>query len=317
MKQRVVTSFVVLAAICLTSLPSTAADEGDRKPGAPVSYHASRFDISPPLVDMALTAQDSRSFVVEHREPKVPEGINRLPDDWEGTLGVRHSPHVHQTEIGNRGTLPTPTVNVLGLGRGFPGYSITGSPPDTTGAPGLDHYVQWVNVHYAFFTKDGSVVDLVGNDFVSGSALWNGFGGACEADNDGDPIVVYDQLADRWMMSQFAADSGGTTGPFYQCIAVSQTSNPLGSWYRYEYAWPSNWFNDYPKFGLWPDGYYLTVNQFTNPVGSWRGAGVAVFEREKMISGNPSASILYWNLGGFLGIARAVRPGRDDRASGR
>jgi hypothetical protein len=296
MKQRVVMSMFALIALCFAGPPATADDEGDRKPGAPVSYQASRFDISAPLIDMALTSQDTRSFVVEHREPVVPEGINRLPDGWNGTVGVRHSPHVHQTEAGTRGTVPAPTVNAQGLGRGFTNYSISGSPPDPTGAPGLEHYVQWVNVHYAFFNKDGSVVDLVGNDFVSGNALWSGFGGACESDNDGDPIVLYDQLADRWMLSQFAVASGGGTGPFYQCLAVSQTSDPLGSWYRYEYVWPNNLFNDYPKFGLWPDGYYLTVNQFTGN-DAWRGAGVAVFEREKMIAGNPSAGIQYWDLG--------------------
>lgn len=265
--------------------------------GAPVSYEASRFDVSPPLSELSEAQRALGPAVVEHYEHPVPEGVNRLPDDWNGRVGVRHSPHVLQTDAGTRQPTPSPSVNVEGLGVGFPNYMLSGLPPDPTGAAGRNHFIQWVNTHYAIFNKDGSVVDLTGNDFISGNALWNGFGGVCESDNDGDPIVIYDQLADRWMMSQFAVNTNWQSGPYSQCLAVSVTDDPLGSWYRYEYIWPSNYFNDYPKFGMWPDGYYLTVNQFNSTVSAWRGAGVAVFEREEMLVGNPSAAIQYWDLG--------------------
>ncbi len=119
--------------------------------------------------------------------------------------------------------------------------------------------------------------------------------------NDGDPIVLYDHMADRWVMMQFAL----TSTPNLICIAVSQTADPTGSWYRYSYTWPNSYMPDYPKIGLWSDGYYLTVNQFTQ-AGSWRGAGVAAFERAKMLTGAAAQTIYYngysynSNYGGML-----------------
>ena len=93
-----------------------------------------------------------------------------------------------------------------------------------------------------------------------GNTIWNGFGGRCASDNSGDPIVLYDELANRWFISQFSVNSA----PYYNCIAVSVTSDPSGAYYRYAYLYSANKMNDYPKYGIWPDGYYMTVNQFTN-----------------------------------------------------
>ncbi len=73
----------------------------------------------------------------------------------------------------------------------------------------------------------------------------------CGSHNNGDPIVLYDQFAGRWMASQFAFNST-SQGPFYQCIAVSDTDDPTGSWCAYEFLVHQMKFNDYPKFGIWP-----------------------------------------------------------------
>ena len=119
--------------------------------------------------------------------------------------------------------------------------------------------------------------------------------------------MLYDHLADRWFMSQFALPNY-PSGPFYQCIAVSTSGNPMGSYNRYQFQVSATKLNDYPKFGVWPDGYYMAVNQFTcSALGcSWAGQGVAVFEREQMLAGG-SARMLYQdlfttdpNLGGML-----------------
>ena len=297
--QTIVSPLLMVCALVLV-IPAFAdetPESADSRAGAPISIHAARFDISQPLAELPAAQKVHGGETWERHEHTVPEGINDLPPDWNGQWGVRHSPHVHQTSLGDRGSTPTPTVNVEGLGKGFPNYNFYWAPPDTTGAAGPDKYIQWVNSHYAVFEKDGTVVDLPGNDFVAGSSLWSGFGGACESDNDGDPIVLYDNASDRWMMSQLAVSSNWGSGPYSECVAISVTGDPLGSWYRYEYLWPSNYLNDCPKFGVWPDGYYLTVNQFNAAVNSWRGAGVAVFERAKMLTGDPSATIQYWNLG--------------------
>ena len=176
-------------------------------------------------------------------------------------------------------------------------------PPDPTGDVGPNHYVQMVNLSFAIYDKNGS--KLYGP--ANANTLWQGFGGPCETTNNGDPIVLYDQLADRWMMSQFALPRF-PRGPFYQCIAVSQSGDPLGAWHRYEFKIHDSKLNDYPKFGVWPDGYYMAINQFTcNFIScSWAGQGVVAFERDKMLSGQVARMVYFdlyiedANLGGML-----------------
>ena len=172
-------------------------------------------------------------------------------------------------------------------------------PPDTNGDVGPNHYMQWVNLSFAIYSKTGAL--LYGP--AAGNTLWSGFGGACQTTNDGDPIVQYDHLADRWMVSQFALPNY-PSGPFYQCIAVSQTGDPTGAWYRYQFQISATKLNDYPHFGVWPDGYYMSINQFAG--NSWGGAGAVAFERDKMLQGLP-AQMVYFdlygvdpNLGGML-----------------
>ncbi len=172
-------------------------------------------------------------------------------------------------------------------------------PPDTNGDVGPNHYMQWVNLSFAIYSKTGAL--LYGP--AAGNTLWAGFGGVCQTTNNGDPIVLYDQLADRWMVSQFAVP-GGASG-YHQCIAVSQTGDPTGAWYRYDFLWSNTNMNDYPHFGVWPDGYYMAVHEFANAA-TWAGQGVAVFEREKMLQGLPARMVkfnLYStdpNMGGML-----------------
>lgn len=160
-------------------------------------------------------------------------------------------------------------------------------PPDTNGDVGPNHYVQYINLIYKVYNKDGT---LAGGPFP-GNAFWDGFGGPCEETNHGDPVVLYDQLADRWVVGQFALPFY-PNGPFYQCVAVSTSPDPLGTYHRYQFDSPTK-LNDYPKFGVWRDGYYMTVNQFEDNV--WAGAGVYAFERDEMLSGN-IAQVVYFDL---------------------
>ncbi|WP_287127902.1 hypothetical protein [Candidatus Cyanaurora vandensis] len=162
-------------------------------------------------------------------------------------------------------------------------------PPDPTGEVGPNHYFQWVNLSFAIYNKTGTL--LYGP--ASGNTLWNGFGGPCQSTNSGDPIVMYDHLADRWVVTQFGIPNF-SGGPYYQCIAVSTGADPTGSYHRYAFVASNNNLNDYPKLGVWPDGYYMTVNQFLNGF-SFAGAGVFAFEREKMLLGQ-AAKLVYVNL---------------------
>ena len=175
--------------------------------------------------------------------------------------------------------MPDPLVNFAGI------HNIAGvAPPDTCGDVGPDHYVQAVNLHFQVFDKTGT--SLLGP--LPLNSIWSGFGGVCETLNNGDPIVLYDQWADRWLISQFALNYGGEG--FHQCIAVSTTGDPTGTWHRYDYFMSDTLMNDYPKFGVWPDGYYMSINQFNAATAySFAGQGVAAFERDKMLAGQAAA----------------------------
>ena len=157
-------------------------------------------------------------------------------------------------------------------------------PPDPNGDVSNDHYFQIVNLSFAIYTKDGTRI----YGPVDNSTLWDGFVGPWTGTNDGDPLAVYDELADRWVISQFAINTGG--GGYWQLIAVSETSDPLGSYYQYAYQFPA--LNDYPKMGVWPDGYYFSFNLF----GSYSRACAAVVERDLMLVGDPNARIVIFDL---------------------
>jgi hypothetical protein len=157
-------------------------------------------------------------------------------------------------------------------------FHIGGFPPDTDGDVGPNHYVQIVNSSFAVFDKTGRL--LYGT--VPTNTVWSGFGGACEARRDGDGVVLYDALADRWFISEFAVQSAG---PWFQCVAVSTTGDPTGQYARYAYQYDG--FNDYGKFGVWPDAYYATYNSF-NANRVYRGAVLCAFDRASMLQGLPA-----------------------------
>src|SRR4029453_6482996 len=168
-------------------------------------------------------------------------------------------------------------------------------PPDTEGDVGPNHYMQWNNLVFEIFDKSGTTV--LGP--LPGNAFWDGLGGFCETQNDGDPIVVYDQLADRWMVSQFAFPNFPSP-PYIQCVAVSVTGDPTGEYHQYEFDLPDTFLNDYPKFGMWPDGYYFSFNGFDVVGGGFQGGAIAL-DRNAMLDGNP-ATMIEFNTGGEGGV---------------
>ena len=176
----------------------------------------------------------------------------------------------------------------------------TGAPSDENIAVGPRDVVQATNVGFR-------VYDKAGNPKTSPKpirSLFSKLGGICATFERGDPIVQHDRLADRWVISQF--DFASPNGPtFFQCIAVSKTSDPTGSYYAYAFQTPNEGpavginFPDYPKLTTWIDGYYMTVNQFDRslPPGSqFNGTGMYAFNRAKMLVGDPTASFIYFNL---------------------
>ncbi len=160
------------------------------------------------------------------------------------------------------------------------------APPDTNGAVGATQYVLWVNTQFAVYDKaTGALV----HGPVAGNTLWSGFGGPCETTNDGDPTVIYDKAANRWVMSQLANVSYGP--PFYQCVAVSVGSDATWSYNRYAFSFTN--LDDYPKLGVWPDGYYFSANMFQrqgNGALSFIGPQACVLDRNAMLAGNKATA---------------------------
>jgi len=188
--------------------------------------------------------------------------------------------------------MPAPSVNFEGVNNIGGWY-----PPDTNGDVGPNHYVQIVNDHFQIWNKSG--VSLYGP--APDNAPWAGFGGVCETRNDGDPVVNYDPIADRWVLSQFAVP-GGSAG-YHQCFAVSQTADPTGAWYRYDFLMSSSLFDDYPKVGVWPDAYYATFNMFKG--NRFAGPWAVAFNRAKMLTG-AAATFQYFQLGRTQGTLLPV-----------
>jgi hypothetical protein len=168
-----------------------------------------------------------------------------------------------------------------GVGQGFVGpqgaFKVNSAPPDTNGAVGTTQYVQTVNTAFAVFDKTNGNV-LYGPAPIN--TLFQPLGGRCASDNDGDPVVVFDKLAQRWVISQFAV----TTTPYYQCVAVSQTADATGAYNLYAFGYGSV-FPDYPKMGVWPDAYYISFNMFTS---TFQGAKACAYDRASMLAGAPA-----------------------------
>src|SRR5260221_104861 len=193
---------------------------------------------------------------------------------------LAEDPLVRLGELGPLAPMPAPLLTFAGTSdndnQALVGFRVV--PPDTNGDVGPNHYVQWNNLVFEVFDKTGAPV--LGP--LPGNTLFAGFGGPCETNNDGDPAAVYDQLADRWVLTQFSIGDG------IQCVAVSQTGDPTGAYFRYAFIVTPGAENDYPKMGVWPDGYYLTFRKFPN-----FQMVAAAFERDKMIQGLPAQQVLF------------------------
>jgi uncharacterized repeat protein (TIGR01451 family) len=201
-------------------------------------------------------------------------------------------PVVQQT--GGTAAIPPTSSNFDGnnIGESSSDGVFVGAPSDTNGDAGPNHYVQIVNSVFSIYSKTGT--RLVGPTPIND--IWNSAPNAAEFDcttqSRGDPIVQYDPLADRWLISQFNFPGVAVIAPpFDECVAISETPDPTGAYYLYDFNYSDTIFNDYPHIGVWPDGYYMSVNQFdtTTPNTDFHSAGACVFERTKMLVGDPNA----------------------------
>jgi hypothetical protein len=289
-----------LALSCaLLGAPGTARAEDDDRP-APIAAAKYAADMHAAAV-LTLKHEVHHDTLPSLRNTPVPvlSGGERI--NFEGPLPLPPGAD-QQTEGALQGpahaplpATPSPLSTFDGVGNGFTGpqgaFVNLYIPPDTVGAIGTTQYVQAVNDHMAVFDK---VTKSVLYGPVPESILWVGFGGGCETNNDGDPVVVYDKAADRWVVSQFSVSST----PYLQCVAVSQTNDATGAWNRYAFAYAN--FPDYPKMGVWPDAYYETFNMFQG--NSFTGANLCAYDRTAMLAGNAATQQCFQLASSFGGV---------------
>jgi hypothetical protein len=206
---------------------------------------------------------------------------------------------------------PVLIQNFAGVGQGFSGpngtFSVTGAPPDTNGDVGPNHYVQTVNQDLMIWDKIGTKL----HGPLPINSLFQSLGGLCAADNDGDPVVLYDNAANRWFISQFAVTNPNPN--YHQCIAVSQTADPAGAYYTYDFTYSA--FNDYGKAGVWRDAYYFTYNMFTGGT-TFAGAKICAFDRTAMLSGAAATQQCFDTSTSYGGLLPADIDGARQPAAG-
>jgi hypothetical protein len=247
-----------------------------------IAYSGPRNDLRP--VSAVRTAPLRHMPAIPPRLAPAP--FEREPIRPQPPTDVTGPDLKAQTFAGAVVSAPTPTgVSFDGVGVGIPGFIPTLIPPDTNGRVGATQYVQWNNASFAIWDKSGKL--LYGP--VAGNTLFQPLGGACATHNDGDPVVAYDILSGRWILSQFVV--GASPDFSHQCVAVSATGDALGSYYLYDFVTDSANFVDYPKIGVWPDGYYMTGHVFNAAGTSYLAGRIFVFERDKMLQGLPARQL--------------------------
>ena len=280
---------IAFAGAARTGSAAVVIDQAVAIPAPTITWDAAH-DLSPPLRVMAAgrIAPDADDPGDEDDEGPISAGDGGYSGD--GAL---------QSAL-PAATIPSTAQNFEGLSNenNFTIFGGRVNPPDPNGEVGPSNYVEMVNLTFAVYDKSGN--KLLGP--VDTGALWDNFAVPDCTDPSGDPVVVYDQFTDRWILTQFTtsgmnADGSFNGKPFYNCVAISQTGDPTGAYYRYAFITSqagstSTFFPDYPKYGVWTDSYALTSRDF----GSQDEYGISVYglEKNKMVNGQPARAVHFF-----------------------
>jgi len=281
---------LVLVAVALVFLaispPAVAQPRSRPQPLTPRFSKAVAFDVSPALRSLPRVARP-RTFPPdtvlevrpERRGSEGPEAHRVKPYSADGALQM----------FNRTPTIPAPLLTFEGMANqdNFNVFGFRVNPPDPNGEVGPNNFVEMINLVFAVYDKAGNL--LAGP--VDTGSLWAGFSIPDCTDPSGDPVVLYDQFMDRWLLSQFTTSGlNDPTKPFWNCVAVSTSGDPAGTYYRYAFETTSDgifYFPDYPKYGNWTDSYVLTTREF-GPTIEY-GIGVYALEKNKMVNGDPNA----------------------------
>jgi hypothetical protein len=276
---------LILAAAALAFLavspPAVAQSTARTQPLTAKFSTAVAFDVSPALrnLPLAKTFIADPSKLLEIRPERGPMAHSK---------GLKSGDKALQA-FSPTPTIPAPLLTFEGLSNedNFNIFGFRVNPPDPNGEVGPNHYVEMINLVFGVYDKAGNL--LLGP--VDTGSLWSGFPVSDCTDPSGDPVVLYDQFMDRWILSQFT-----TAGPeYFNCVAVSTTGDPTGSYYRYAFSTGLN-FPDYPKYGNWTDSYVITTREF-GPTIEY-GIGVYALEKNKMVNGQPDARVVSFFIDG-------------------
>jgi hypothetical protein len=291
---RITTAITLLsAAVALlfvaVSPPAVAQPTARPQPLTPKFSTPVAFDVSPALRDLAPSPKRfaPSSTVLEVRPERGPV-VQSKGYSGDGALQL-FSPAP---------SIPAPLLTFEGLSNqdNFNVFGFRVNPPDPNGEIGPNHYVEMINLVFGVYDRAGNL--LLGP--VDTGSLWADFPIEDCTDPSGDPIVLYDQTTDRWLLSQFTTRGlADPTLPFYNCVAVSQTGDPTGAYFRYAFITQADpdggfFFPDYPKYGVWTNSYILTTRDF----GSVDAYGISVYalEKNKMVNGDPNARAVQFFL---------------------
>lgn len=261
----------VLLIICIPALSLSAQSISESKPRVSKCIY---FDVSPPLTDMIKTPPPKADL--SWKDGIVLNHLSRAEQPKDASApGADHSVQDYY------GVSATDSLLVS-----FDGNSNTQgfAPPDCDEDVGPNHCFNVVNCHFSIYDKAGNL--LIGP--IANSAM---FTGLPNNSNNGDAVVLYDEIENRWIFTQFSLPNY-PNGPFFEMVAVSQTGDPLGSYYRYQFQF--TYMPDYPKLGIWPDGIYMSSNNFGTSGDV--GTGAACFDKVSMYAGNQTAQMVYFSL---------------------
>src|SRR5436305_325162 len=275
--------------VIAASPPASAQPTAHMQPLTPKFSTAVAFDVSPALRTLPVAKKyvADPSNLLEIRPERGPRAQSKGYKSGDKALQT-FSPAL---------AIVAPLLTFEGVSNedNFNIFGFRVNPPDPNGEVGPNNYIETVNLTFAIYDKSGN--RLLGP--VDTGTLWDDFAVPDCTDPSGDPVVLYDQITDRWILSQFTTSGLNPDGsynglPFYNCVAVSQTGDPTGAYYRYAFITSqdgstSTFFPDYPKYGVWTDSYVLTSRDF----GSQDEYGISVYglEKNKMVNGEPARAV--------------------------
>jgi hypothetical protein len=225
--------------------------------------------LSKPLRELPVMSASDWKAMAKRARKELNEGLQKRSYPYAATALPKGNDTVYQKIMGRHHNLAGQIVN-------FDGQTSPYYPPDCNGTAGPNHFMQTINMVYAIYTKDGTKV-------AGPTAINLLFGNVPGANyNDGDPVILYDEQADRWLVTEIVWEGS----PNYLLLAVSSTNDPTGTWHRYSFPVAS--MPDYAKVGIWRDGYYMGDN-------NGGSTDIYVFQRDSILTGATARMVGFQN----------------------